>query len=395
MKFYFFHLMPYAALDLDYDQKHDSAWVTLPNSYYDPKNGHQLYNRYLDEIEYADELGFDGVCVNEHHQNAYGLMPIPSIMAGALARRTKNVKIAVLGRALPLLNNPLVVAEEYAMLDNITGGRLIAGFVRGIGAEYHSFGANPAESHGRFHEAHDLIIQAWTRAGSVSVRGQVLPLRIRQHLAALLPAAASADLDPVAGIARDHRMGLASGPQIHLSADLQPGRGAGALHGDVSRMRRPIWLYGHAGAARLVDPACTSAETDEIAHREAKPHIEAFLNKFLRMPREMLLPPGYLSLQSMMGVMQAKAAIGGKQTIDDVIERGMFLCGSPATLREKIEKYQKEIGFGYLLPMMQFGTLPHDLTMKSTEIFGREIIPYFRGRPDAMPARTELAAQGA
>ena len=61
------------------------------------------------------------------------------------ARRTRQAKIAVLGRALPLLNNPLTVAEEYAMLDNISGGRLIAGFVRGIGAEYHAWGANPAE----------------------------------------------------------------------------------------------------------------------------------------------------------------------------------------------------------------------------------------------------------
>ena len=108
MKFYCFHLMPYAELDPDYDKKHNSAWVTLPNSYYDPKNGHALYNRYLDELEFADALGFDGVCVNEHHQNAYGLMPIPGVMAGALSRRTKNAKIAVLGRALPLLNNPLV-----------------------------------------------------------------------------------------------------------------------------------------------------------------------------------------------------------------------------------------------------------------------------------------------
>jgi pimeloyl-ACP methyl ester carboxylesterase len=106
MKFYFLHLMPYAALDLDYDKNHNSAWITLPNSYYDPKKGAKLYNRYLDELEYADQLGFDGVCVNEHHQNAYGLMPQPGVMAGALARRTKNVKIAVLGRALPLLNNP-------------------------------------------------------------------------------------------------------------------------------------------------------------------------------------------------------------------------------------------------------------------------------------------------
>ena len=109
----------------------------------------------------------------------------------------------------------------------------------------------------------------------------------------------------------------------------------------------------------------------------------------------MLLPPGYLSLQSMMGVMQAKAAIGGKQTIDDVIERGMFLCGSAATLREKIEKYQQEIGFGYLLPMMQFGTLPHELTKKSTEIFGKDVIPHFRERPDVMPARAELTGQRA
>ncbi len=84
MKFYAFHLMPYAALDPDYDKKYNSAWVTLPNSYYDPKIGHALYNRYLDELELADACGFDGVCVNEHHQNAYGLMPIPGVMAGAL-----------------------------------------------------------------------------------------------------------------------------------------------------------------------------------------------------------------------------------------------------------------------------------------------------------------------
>ena len=93
------------------------------------------------------------------------------------------------------------------------------------------------------------------------------------------------------------------------------------------------------------------AETDEIAIREARPHIEFFLNKLLRMPQEMLLPPGYLSLASMQGVMAAKRALStGNQTIEDVVEKGVFLCGSPATLREKLEKYQAEIGFGYLLP---------------------------------------------
>ena len=80
----------------------------------------------------------------------------------------------MLGRALPLLNNPLAVAEEFAMLDNITGGRLVAGFVRGIGAEYHSWGANPAESHDRFHEAHDLILQAWTQPGPSSSKASTI-----------------------------------------------------------------------------------------------------------------------------------------------------------------------------------------------------------------------------
>jgi alkanesulfonate monooxygenase SsuD/methylene tetrahydromethanopterin reductase-like flavin-dependent oxidoreductase (luciferase family) len=105
------------------------------------------------------------------------------------------------------------------------------------------------------------------------------------------------------------------------------------------------------------------------------------------MPQEMLLPPGYLSLGSLQGIMQAKRAItGGPQTIDDVMEKGIFLCGSPATLREKLEKYQSEIGFGYLLPTMQFGTLPHELVKKSTELFAKEVIPHFRskaGKADA------------
>ena len=224
MKFIAFHLMPYADLDLSYTDKYESAWVTLPNSYYDPVKGHALYNRYLDELEYADQLGFDGLGVNEHHQNAYGLMATPGVIAGALARRTKGT-IAVLGRALPLVNNPLVIAEEFSILDNITGGRLIAGFVRGIGAEYHSWNMNPAFSHERFGEAHDLIVRAWTETGPVSLAREALRFPLRQHVAAAVPAAASADLDSVARQPRDDRLGGGGRTQVYLPANLQPGRG--------------------------------------------------------------------------------------------------------------------------------------------------------------------------
>ena len=344
-----------------YDEKYNSAWVTLPNSYYDPVKGHRLYNRYIDELIYADELGFDGVGVNEHHQNAYGLMPIPGVIAGALARQTKRAKIAVLGRALPLVNNPLTIAEEFAMLDNISGGRLIAGFVRGIGAEYHASGVNPAESHGRYQEAHDLIIRAWTETGPVPARGQVLPAQVREHLAAPLPEAASADLDPVAGQPRDHRMGRTPVAKIHLPADLQPGRGAGAVHGDSIASRRrntaiPPRPSSSAGRCRSTSPTATPA-----AYREAKPHIESFYNKFARMPQEMLLPPGYLSLPSMQAlVAKSKATLtsGVYQTIDDVMRKGIFLCGSADTVCDLLTTYQQKIGFGHLICLLQFGTLP-------------------------------------
>ena len=165
MNILLFHLMPYADLDLEATRDYPTPWVTLPNSFYDPKKGHALYNRYLDELEYGEALGFDGLCVNEHHQTAYGIMPSPIVTAAALSRRTSKARIAILGSALPLRANPLTVAEEHAMIDVITGGRVISGFVRGVGSEYFSFGTNPVHSLERHKEAADLVIKAWTQPG--------------------------------------------------------------------------------------------------------------------------------------------------------------------------------------------------------------------------------------
>jgi len=172
MQSYFFHLMPWTDYPEDFDEKYESSWVTFPNSFYDPVKGAELYNRYLDELEYADTLGYDGICVNEHHQNAYGLMPSPNVIAGMLARRTKNAKIAILGNGLPLRANPLRVAEEIAMLDVVTRGRVISGFVRGIGCEYLSLDINPTFSRDMFYEAHDLIVRAWTEPGPFEHLGE-------------------------------------------------------------------------------------------------------------------------------------------------------------------------------------------------------------------------------
>jgi hypothetical protein len=110
VEFYLFHLMPWPYLPADFGETHSSAWVTCPNDLYDPERGNALYNRYLDELELGDQLGFDGICVNEHHQTAYGLMPAPNIIAASLVRRTSRAKIALMGNAVPLRDHPLRIA---------------------------------------------------------------------------------------------------------------------------------------------------------------------------------------------------------------------------------------------------------------------------------------------
>ncbi|HSR75383.1 MAG TPA: LLM class flavin-dependent oxidoreductase [Xanthobacteraceae bacterium] len=394
MKFYMIHLMPFADLDLSYDKHYNSAWVTLPNSYYDPQKGAKLYNRYIDELVLADELGFDGVCCNEHHQNAYGLMPIPGVIAGALVRETKRCQVAVLGRALPLLTYPLSVAEEYAMLDNISNGRLIAGFVRGIGAEYHSTGVNPAESHDRFHEAHDLILQAWSRPGPFAFEGKYYhfqyvntwPRPVQQpHPPVWIPSQGSRET-----------IEWASHPSRRYTY-LQTFSPVDQLARFMAMYQQQAQKYGYQASPQQLGWATPVyvSDSDESALREARPHIEAFYNKFLRMPVEMLLPPGYLSLTSMAAVtdkIRSGPAAGG-YTIEDLSAKGMIICGGPDSVVRQLETYQKQVGFGKLIAMTQFGTLPHDLTVKSMELFAREVMPRLRHIGEEQPPVRVHAAE--
>ena len=122
-----FHLAPYRGLPEDFWEKYRSVWVDVPSRLFDPAKAHEYYNQTLDELVYAAEMGYDGICVNEHHQNAYGLMPSPNLMAAAMARQTKDVAIIVMGNSIALYDPPIRVAEEMAMLDCISGGRLVAG----------------------------------------------------------------------------------------------------------------------------------------------------------------------------------------------------------------------------------------------------------------------------
>jgi alkanesulfonate monooxygenase SsuD/methylene tetrahydromethanopterin reductase-like flavin-dependent oxidoreductase (luciferase family) len=174
---YCWHFMSYPHLAPDFDQKHDSGWVTVPNSLWDKQKSRGLLREYIDQLVYASEIGFDGMVLNEHHQNIYGLMPSPNIIAAALAHATTKGRIVVLGNLLPLHANPLRVAEEYAMLDNMSDGRMVAGFAPGSGPETFNYDIPSAPSREQFWEALDLIRRAWTQPGPFPYDGKHYSLR--------------------------------------------------------------------------------------------------------------------------------------------------------------------------------------------------------------------------
>ncbi len=392
MKIFMFHLMPYAHLDLDYDQKYKSAWVVLPNSYFDPEKGRELYNRYLDELEYADELGFDGMCVNEHHQNAYGLMPSPIVMASALARATKKGKIAIVGSAFGLREHPLTLAEEHAMIDCITGGRLISGMVRGIGCEFYSMGMSPAFSHERFHEAHDLVIRAWTETGPFAFEGKhyhfeyvnVWP-RVYQkpHPPIWCPSQGSYEtIEWTAHPDRKYTYLQTYSPFASVMKFMTGYRDKAREYGYEAQPEQLGWL-----APIYV------ADTDQQAIDEARPHIEAFANKFLRNPVEMLLPPGYTSTASMRNIRKHKSSLSKRQTIEALMENEVIIVGSPDTVREKLLHCQRRIALGNLLALMQFGTLPADLTKRNMDLFATEIMPVLQQSDIRQPQEEYVAAE--
>jgi alkanesulfonate monooxygenase SsuD/methylene tetrahydromethanopterin reductase-like flavin-dependent oxidoreductase (luciferase family) len=173
MKCMWFHLMPYTELPDDFREKHPSVWVDIHSSLFDPQRAHLMYNDFLDELEFAADCGFDAICCNEHHSNGYGLMPSPNLIASALARRTTDTAICVMGNSLALYNPPTRVAEEFAMIDCISGGRLIAGFPVGTPMDTtYAYGANPSSLRDRYYEAHDLVMKAWTEKETFSFNGR-------------------------------------------------------------------------------------------------------------------------------------------------------------------------------------------------------------------------------
>jgi alkanesulfonate monooxygenase SsuD/methylene tetrahydromethanopterin reductase-like flavin-dependent oxidoreductase (luciferase family) len=159
MRVFVFDLLPYAE-HLDHLKNGRELPWPLPKRHFKPEVAVRTYAEHLDAWEELDRLGYDGVGFNEHHTSPYGLMNSPNLLAASAAQRTKTLKLLIYGNLLPL-HEPLRLAEELAMLDCLSNGRLISGFARGIPREHNVFNVPMRESRARFEEAWEIIHRAW------------------------------------------------------------------------------------------------------------------------------------------------------------------------------------------------------------------------------------------
>lgn len=382
MKSIFFHLMPYRDLPADFEDRYESVWVTPPNSELcDPARVAQYYKWNLDELELADQLGFDGLGVNEHHQNAYGFMASPNLMAAALARRTpNNSAILVLGNTLALYQPALRVAEEFAMLDCLTDGRLAAGFPVGTSMDVNRcYGITPTETRPRFYEAHDLIMKAWTQPGPFTFNGRFNQLRYvnpwpqplqKPHPPVWLAGGGSVETWEMA-INNDYTYSYLSFFGYQYAKKLMDGfwETAARLGADENPFR--------AGMAQQI---CVS-ETDAQAEKDYLEHVTYFFNKCLHIPSYFFETPGYRTRRSAEFALKANRPddIAKVATLEKnwktLVDHGFIIAGSPDTVADRLIEAGKGLRIGNLIALLQIGSMGHELTKKNLTLFAEGVMP--------------------
>jgi alkanesulfonate monooxygenase SsuD/methylene tetrahydromethanopterin reductase-like flavin-dependent oxidoreductase (luciferase family) len=382
MRFHWFHLMPYPDLPDDFKSKYRSVWVDVPSDLYDPEKGHRLYHEYLDQLEFADRLGFDGICVNEHHQNAYGLMPSPNLMGAALARRTSNAALVVMGNSIALYHPPVRVAEEFAMLDVMSGGRLITGFPVGTSMDTNfCYGQPPAVLRDKYDEAHRLIIQAWTRPEPFSFNGKYTQLRYvniwprplqQPHPPVWIPGGGSIETWDFC-LEHDYMYSYLSYYGYKRAAQVMQG-----FWDKADAVGRELNPY-RAGYAQIV---CV-ADSDEEAERLYSPHIDYFFNRCLHVYPGFADAPGYRTQATLRAgfspqVGGAASAMRQQLTWKNFVENGFVIAGSAATVRETLREALTSMRVGNLMLLCQMGNMPDALARENTQRFAREVMPSLR-----------------
>ena len=386
MKLLWFHLMPYTELPDDFREKHPSVWVDIHSSLFDPRRAHHMYNDFMDELEFAAECGFDAICVNEHHSNGYGLMPSPNLVASSLARRTSDAALCVLGNSLALYNPPTRVAEEFAMIDVISGGRLIAGFPVGSPMDTcFAYGQNPSLLRERYHEAHDLVLRAWTEPDTFAFNGRfnqqryvnIWPRPIqRPHPPIWIPGGGSVETWQWCA-AMDYVYCYLSYYGYKAGQATMSG-----FWDEMARLGKDRNPY-RAGFLQFVGVA----ETREEAYRLYREPAEYFYGRCLHVDPRFAGPPGYASEETQRRGIQSQVALAAQASryetkfqmlareMDAIVNKGYVIIGSPDEVAEQLRHVATDLNVGHLMLLLQFGNMNKDLAQYNTRLFAEKVIP--------------------
>ena len=378
VRFDFMHFMPYVHLPENH-KDYKSTWVDFPNKYYDPKKGHALYQRYLAELVIADQVGFDAVVVNEHHNTAYSMMAAPNLIAAAVIPQIKNAKICVWGTP-PNLEYPNRLAEEYAMLDVMSEGLLEVAFPLGTGMEYWANPINPATARDRHREAIDIILQAWTQDGPTTYYGDFYTYRYLNPW----PRPYQKPYPPC------YIVGTGSQETIDLAAKL--GFGYSSVFVTKQRalelnqnLRRLAAEHGHHIRPEQlpVQVIAYVAETKEKAEQEAVEHLRYFFEDALRTTPTFLAPPGYLSVAELKKRAALADKLHGAFNFDNINESFFVAVGTADQVVGQLEEWGERLGTNHFNILGAIGNMPHWKVVKNLNFFGQDVIPRMRGRAAA------------
>ena len=387
---YFFTEMGYTDYSQEEARRLGYNNLMFPNEQFRPEKAQELYGMYFEELQYCTEAGFDGVMINEHHNNPLCMMPSVNVIGSVLARTTTKGKIVFLGNVLPIHENPLRVAEEIAMIDILSGGRVVCGFVRGIGQESMATNTNPIYNRERFDEAHNVIIKAWTTPGPFRYEGKhyhyrivnpwVMPLQ-KPHPPVWIPGVASPE--SVVWAAKHKYPYIALAPPINLLNEIYE------LYGRTAEEDGWTATSDNRGYAIRV----AVADSDERAYEEGKNFYWQLGTSFGVTPSQWLAPPGYMTRAATQGPREqarrrVQTAVPGGPALpyDEAQETFQIVTGNPDTVVKKLKRLMDIIDPGYLVFWGREGHMSHETAMRGIDLMTQEVIPAIK---EYQPQREE------
>ena len=357
--------------------------LTFSNNHFDPQKGADLYNEYLDEYEYCEEIGFDGLMLNEHHNTPTCMGAAMNLEAAILARITKSPKIVLLGNPLPIFDNPVRLAEELAEIDMISRGRLVSGFVRGTGVESLATNTNPLHNRERFQEAHDLVIKTWTTPGPFRWEGKHYHFRVvnpfevplqKPHPPVWIPGTGSPE---TLVWCAEHRY-----PYIFLETDREATQDMQAIYAETAREHGYEPGPEHVGYLLRIHVQ----DTDEKAREVGKGFLVGNVGVGrVPLPNDYMFPTGYGSRDPRYFKMRERIRsdpfrAGGVDaaTYEAILDANRMIIGNPDTVVRKLREVLSDVRPGILGVWTNDGSIGHKDAMRCLELMGQEVLPALR-----------------